>query len=153
MTITRADIESILVRRASGFMAAAGLAVTVAGSNADLNDPLGWALRKSGITPVLITAVADADVAKATDVDQLLDLAELRLLENIYGNLTLVDITLGPRKDALGQIGARLEKRIDVLREKIDKEYGIGASILQGGVITLDFADHNEGVADDDSQL
>ena len=65
------------------------------------------------------------------------------------GNLDDVDISLGPRNEALGQIPARLEKRIDRLTAKVQREHGVGAGFLEAGYITLDIADHNEDISEE----
>lgn len=141
MTITRANVESVLVQRAGSFMAAVGMATTVAGSNASLNDPIGWALRRAGYSVSSLTSVADSDLAglATTDTDKLLDLAEIRTLENVAGNLTQVDVTMGDRTDKFGQLLAQIEKRIERLRKQIEQDYGIGAGGLEVGLITHDF--------------
>jgi len=143
MTITRANVETILTRRAGNLMSALGLAVTYAGSNADLNDPIGYALRKLGYAVASITAVADADLAglAVADIDALLDLAEYRLLESVVGNWNLADITVLARSEKLGAL--RPDKRLEQLAAKL-AEYGVGAGTLQTGMISLDFAEHVE---------
>src|SRR5690242_14586451 len=101
MSLTRANIETILVKRCGPLMTAAGMATTVLGSNADLNDPIGYAVRKAGGSVTSFVAVADADIAGVDELgyDQLLDLAELRTLETILGNLDDVDLRVGPRDE------------------------------------------------------
>ena len=137
MTITRIDVEVELVKRQGARMSVAGLAVTVEGSNADLNQPMSVALRKMGLTasnPVSNTDLAELEDA---DIDEFYDRAELRLLENILGNLVLVDIDSGPRSEKLSQISASVEKAIARMEAKISSEYGVGYE-LEGGVIELD---------------
>ena len=49
MAHTRASIEAILIRRCGRMLAATELdGSTIDGSNADLNDPIGWAIRQLG---------------------------------------------------------------------------------------------------------
>jgi hypothetical protein len=147
MTITRANLEAILVRRAGKVMAIVGLdGASANGANADLNDPIGFALRKAGYGVTSIALVADADVASLSDddVDLVLDLAELRLLKNLQSNMTNVDFTIGPHSESQSQIGARLEKRIDQLETSIAQDYGVGIGTLEGGTISLDFAEHGD---------
>ena len=145
MTVTRANIESILVQRTGALMTFAGYAVTVAGSNANLNDPIGYALRQVGYSVASIALVVDADLATidSDDIDQILDIAELRTLENISGNLDDVDITTGPVKENLSQIAANLEKRMARLQEKINYSYGTGVTATTSSIIH-DFAEHND---------
>ncbi len=125
---TRANIEQELVGRASAWLAAAGMAVTYAGANASLNSPIGWAIRQSDGTVAAPALVTDADVATvaSADLDQLLDLAELRTLENVLANYALVDAKAGPVEAKASQLADRLERRIAQLRSWIAQAYGIG---------------------------
>ncbi len=138
---TRANVEAIIVRRLGAKLTAAGLAVTCTGSNADLNDPIGEALRMLGLTVIDPLNIADADVAGVSgdDLSAFLAVTELRTLENISGNLTLVDQSIGPRRMNLGQIADQVEKAIARLTSKIQREYGYGVGALQGGAVSLDF--------------
>jgi len=147
MTVTRDNIERILVARCGYLMNAAGLdGSTDDGTNTDLNDPIGYALRKAGYTVDNLGSVDDDDLSgvDVEDYDQVFDLAELRTLENILGNLDDVDIKLGPRSESLSQLSEMLDTRVMRLQAKIERQYGVGLSTLEAGVITLDFADHNE---------
>ena len=148
MTLTRANIEAILVQRCGAYMTAAGMVVTIAGSNANLNDPIGYAVRMCDGTVTDYLTVADADIltVNSTDYDKLLDIAELRTLENILGNLDDVDITVGPRTEKLNQLALNLLARANRLNKRIEDAYGIGAPSVDAGHITLDFADHNEAL-------
>lgn len=142
MALTRASVEAILVHRCRRMLTAAGLdGTTVDGSNADLNDGIGWAIRQLGGTVASIGAVSDSDLAAIaeSDTDALLDLAELRALENALGNLDLVDIKEGPEQQALGQIGVRLERAIARKRAQIERDHGIGLGTITAGVIDLAF--------------
>lgn len=149
MSLTRANIETILVKRCGPLMTAAGMATTVLGSNADLNDPIGYAVRKTGGSVTSFVAVADADIAGVDELgyDQLLDLAELRTLETILGNLDDVDLRVGPRDEKFSQLRTDTEKRMERLQKRIEKEYGIGVSI-EAGVVILDFVEHNESLSE-----
>ncbi len=147
MAVTRAQAELILIARHGPKMEAAGMdGITVSGSNADINDPLMTALLAMGITPANLAAVADSDLSGA-DINQLLDRAELRLCENISGNLDMVDITTGPRRESLSQLADQVEKTISRITKKIEKLYGeIGS--LYAGAISLDFSekvDYDDG--------
>jgi hypothetical protein len=126
-------------------LTAAGLdGVTVDGTNQDLVDPIADALRRLGAAPADLSTVGDADLAglDASRLPALLDLAELRALETVLGNLTAVDLRLGPRDEKFSQLPARLETRIARLQRKVESEHGI--SSVSSGVISLDFAEHNE---------
>ncbi len=141
MSYTRADAETELTHRTSKKMALVGFAVTNSGTNADLNSPLATALRKMGL-PVAGSKVADADMSLLTDAqyDEMLDRAELRLLQNIYQNIDFTNIEVGPRREELGQLADQTEKAIGDLEARIKAEYGVGASKLGVGSITHDYA-------------
>jgi hypothetical protein len=147
MTITRANVEAILVARCGKLLAAADLdGTTIAGTNASLNDPIGWAARQLGYPVANLTAVSDSDLANVTDdeVDQLLDLAELRTLQNIEGNLDDVDISANGRDESLGQLVKQVQTRLDRVKAAIEKTYGTGLGTLSAGVVTLDFMEKDE---------
>ncbi len=141
MSYTRTQVESELVSRASKKMALVGFAVTTNGSNTYLESPISTALRKMGFTQAGQT-VSDADLAALTlaKYDELLDRAELRLLENIYKNIDFTDIDVGPRKEALNQLADQLKDAIATLADRIKAEFGAGASKLGVGSVTHDYA-------------
>lgn len=140
MSFTRANIESILVQRAGPLMTKAGMATTTAGSNANLNDPIGFGLRQVGYTVADVTLVTDADLTSlaASGLDTFLDYAEYRLLLNISTNLTLVDTKVGQRSESLSQLAAQIERRLTWLSGVL----GVGVGTLTEGVLTYDFAQH-----------
>lgn len=143
MALTRANAELILIRRVGALLTAASLdGTTVDGTNVDLNDPIANALRRLDYTVTSAVLVADADLASlaAADYDAFFDLAELRTKRNVLGNLTLVDITAGPRSESLGQLAEQLRKDIDALQKQIAADYNIGVGTLEAGIVTLDFA-------------
>jgi hypothetical protein len=148
MTLTRALAEAELVKRQGARMALVEMAVTISGSNADLQSPLATALRKMGLSAS--APVTDGDLAVLGDdqIDEFLDRAELRLMTNIKGNLTLVDISNGPRSEKFGQLGQELREDIQEMRGRIEDEYGTGGT-LQGGVLSLDFQQKNDDVEDE----
>jgi len=138
---TRADIEQELVSRASAWLTSASMAVTFAGANADLNAPIGYAVRIAGGTVAAPSLVTDADVGTVTsaNLDLLLDVAELRTLENILAHYSLVDAKAGPVEAKASQLADRLERRIATLRTWLAQAYGIGGvTRLTAGVLTLD---------------
>ena len=126
MTLTRADAEVVLVQRAKGKMALVDMAITTVGTNADLNDPLSTAFRLLGYTPASPVTISDTDLTNLADskVTEFLDRAELRLLETIHGNIDLVDITVGPRRESLNQLADQVKDAIDALQKKISTRYG-----------------------------
>lgn len=127
MALTRAQCEVELLSRCGKLLTAASLdGVTANGSNPDLNSPLGYAIRMCGGTVADPSNVADSDLSTLSSVfDKLSDLAEYRTLENISGNLDLVDISEGPHRESLGQLAERVEKRLARLQEKLQKTYGL----------------------------
>ena len=128
---TRTDVEVVLVKRAGALMAKAGMAVTVVGSNADLDDPVAYALRQVGC--------ADVDGVASDDYDEFLDYAEYRLLENVLGNLTGVDTKLGPRSEMLSQLSRQVEAKM----KRIENKLGLSAGGITTGVIVHEFASHD----------
>lgn len=146
MALTRAQVETILVKRCGAMMSVAAMSVLTTGSNADLNDPIGYALRKSGFSVADPTSVSTADLAAVSndDLDQVLDIAEYRTLESILSAVNqFVDTSTGPYRQSLSQYADTLEKRITRLKTQIDNEYGTLGEV-EIGSIQLDFADHND---------
>jgi hypothetical protein len=149
LSLTRAQFESILVQRIGGWLANASLPVTIVGTNAALNDPLGYAIRVAGGTVTSYALVADADVATVADanLDKMLDVAELRALENVLSNFALVDAKAGPVEAKSSQFADRLIKVIDRLRAQLAVRYGIEGIVgMQTGVITLNFTELNDNI-------
>ncbi|MDD2921788.1 MAG: hypothetical protein PHQ36_05825 [Anaerolineales bacterium] len=146
MALTRTQIEKLLVKRASKRMAFVGMdGITDDGTNADLNEPISTALQRMGIAPADITEIKDADLTRVENPLELIDLAELRLLENILGNMDMVDITVGDRSERLSQFTADLGKAIERKQMQVEKEYGYGLGALTAGVISLNFQQkHND---------
>jgi len=146
MTITRTQAAVVLTARCAPMMEMAGMTTVPVGSNADLNDPLQWSVIELGGTVADIAAVTDADLATVASDDEryILDVAELRLLDNILSNLTLVDLSEGPHAEKFSQLTERLEKRRDRLAEQLEAVIGLGAASLTAGLLVLDFAEHVE---------
>jgi hypothetical protein len=145
MAVTRANVEGVLVDRQGSLMTFTGKdGATVDGTNGDLNDSIGYGIRKAGYTVDDISAVDDVDVARVSDddLDKMLDLSEFRLIESILGNLDEVDLKLGQRSESFSQLATRIEKTLDRKKKSIMDEYGIGLQELEAGRLTLDFADH-----------
>jgi hypothetical protein len=142
MAYTLENFQVLLVRRTSAIMAEVSMDTdTTSTANTDLADPLSFALRQIGIIPTDITAPADADFLTVTDdqIDELLDLAEYRLLTNIFQNFDDVDVRIGHRQEEFSQLANRVGQRIDRMRTHIRDVYGYGRDELEAGVIDLDF--------------
>ena len=149
--MNRTDAEKVLIRRCGTALTAVGLdGATATGANPDLNDPIWFALDRLGYGVVSISAVADPDIEAVSTEDYapFLDLAELRTLETTLNAATsLVDITVGPRRESLGQLSERLEKLIAAKRAVIYREYGdlFGAG-QEGGTFSVGFQEDGKNV-------
>jgi hypothetical protein len=124
MTITRAQVESNLVGRTGKRMELAGFAITTAGANADLNDPISSAMRSMGLEVSYPVTDANLSLVAETDISELFDRAELQLLQNCLNNFVLVDITLGPKVERLDQLSTQTQAVIDRKIKAIENRYG-----------------------------
>ena len=151
MSLTRANTELLLVARTKQWLSKASMAITTAGTNADLNDPIAYGVLQSGGTVASRVLVTDADIATvaSADEEQFLDIAELRTLQNVQGNLVVIDTAIGPRDEKLGQLLATLDKIVERKEERIEDLYGLGVAPLEVGVINLNFAEHDEDNVDE----
>ena len=140
--MTRTQAENVLIARCGKLLAACGIdGTTVNGTNASLTDPLAWALRQSGYSPAAFGAVTNTDLAgvQDSDIDKLIDLAEMKALENALGNFDATDISVGPRSESYDQIRAGIEKILTRKQASIMRLYGVGIGTLEAGVIAYDF--------------
>lgn len=149
--MNRANIESVLIGRCGQLLAAVGLdSATANGTNSDLNDPIWFALNRCGYGVTDISAVSDFDVSQVDDEDlaALLDIAELRVIETARNSATsLVDITIGPRRESLSQLSGQLEKTIASKRAQILLEHGsMFGRGLQAGTFAVGSQEDGEGV-------
>lgn len=149
--MNRANAEYMLIQRIGQVLAAVGRdGTTVNGTNADLNEPIWYALQQLGYGVVDLTLVTDADVlAVATeDFAPFLDLAELRVLESaLASSVILVDISIGPRRESLSQLSDRLQKTIDARRKEISSKYGdLFGSGLEGGSFYVSSQEDGENI-------
>lgn len=146
MSLTRANAESELVSRQKSRMEAVSMEVTFVGSNADLNSPIGFAVRKMGGTVASFGSVANADLTflDEADFDQFLDIAEYRLMLNIKGRWGMVDTKIGPRSENLSQFAEDLERDIARKLSDLQSLYGFGGGSLEAGVVDFDFAETDE---------
>lgn len=145
MTVTRADVEVILVKRIGLLFEAADLnGTTVDGTNVDMNDPIGYALRRLGYAVASAVLVADSDLSGLVDDDlnAFLDLAELRCLETFLGNFDDVNIKLGPRSESFSDLRVQAERRANRLRSSIARQYGLEDVSIDVGALRYDFAEH-----------
>jgi len=146
MALTRATLEANLIRRIGHLLTVAGLdGTTVSGSNADLADPIAFALRELGITVATLNSPTDAEVATvaADDHNQLLDVAEIRAMQTALNCvLDLVNTEAGNRVDEYSQLANGLQLRLDRAELRARRLYGWTAGALEAGYATLDFAQH-----------
>ena len=129
MSITRIEVEQVLARRLGGFLAEADMDALQDGVNPWLTDPLRWALTALGYTVASITAVTDSDLSgvETAHTEALLDLAELRTLEAVQTNLTVVDVTAGPLSERRSQLADRINEMVTERRKVYGNRY---ASLL-----------------------
>jgi len=148
-TYTRAQVETVLVSRTGKWLTLVGKATTIVGTNADLNDAIGTAVRLLEGTVANPSLVADADIqtVDSDSYDALLDISELRVLYSIRGNLTVVDVVSGPFEETFSDIGDYIDDQIKALEDRIENLYGLGGPEMLAGVITRDIASHNESIA------
>lgn len=146
MALTRANAEFMIVADLSGLLSAADMTITVVGSNANLNRPIGRALAYLGYSVTDITSVADADVAQVTDAKtaEFCDLLILYTMETILGWLDDVDLTVGPRTEKLSQLTTQVERKLASLSKRMQLLYGYGLSTPETGYITRYFAEHGD---------
>ena len=141
MTFTLAQIQtSLLSRGLEELHTELGWSVVTTGLNAKLNDAMAWGLNHLGIEPTDFTVLVDDDFSAVTHdtLNELLDSAEYRQLQNIFRALTSVDVKIGHRTEEFSQLANRVGQAIDKMRTYIRKEYGIGRGTLDTGTIDLD---------------
>lgn len=143
--LTRVIAETILVNRLGPMMAVAEMAVTIVGTNGDLDDPLAWATRGVDGATAAHNTVTDAELALvgAADYDDLMTLAEWRTLKNIQGALNAVDLTVGPRSEKLSQYAEKVQQMLNNL-EPLVEGLGLLTVPVTTGYITIDIAEHDE---------
>lgn len=147
MSLTRAAVEGILLVRVGPRLAMPEVGLTITPDPATgrvecLTGPLLEGLRAAGVGPADPLDVTDADLAgvAAAAVPRLLDLAELRALEDALGRWTEPDQTAGPSNSySLGSLYAAFEKTVERKRAEVQRRYGVGLSSPVGGRLDLDF--------------
>ena len=143
MALTRAQVDVILLKRAAHLMLAAELdGTTDDGTNPDLVDPIASTLLLLEYSVADLSEVTDEDLAPVIvdDYSALFDLSELRLLQNILGNLMVTDYGLGPRSEKLGQIRDGLIKRLQQMDDLLE-EYGIRRA-MKTDMLIFDISEH-----------
>lgn len=149
MAMTRAEAESVLIRRCGKMLDAAGLdGTTVDGTNADLTDPLGVALRHLGFSPAGLVTVTDSDLSGVDDsnVVEFLDVAALAAMRASLNNWVEPDQIAGQdtRQD-LGKLRESLRTSIGAEEKRLADLYNYGvASGIEAGTLTLGFQTREE---------
>lgn len=144
MPLTREAVETVLVRRCGRLMAWANLdGEGHAGSNADLADPIASALRACDVELIDPTEPADDDFLglAAADHGKFLDVAELRCLESVWGNLDEVTEQEGTDRQEWTRARQEIAARIESKRKQIAEEHGLGMGSLSAGSMTLLWAE------------
>ena len=113
---SRANVEAVIVKRLGVMLRAAGLdSTTVAGTNVDLNDPIGAALMQMGYPVADIALVTTAEVAAvpALKLNKFLEVVEARTLSNILQSLNDVSVFVGPKGNQLARLVAQTQSTAD----------------------------------------
>lgn len=164
MAITRLQLEKLLVGpdmmsgRAGRIAVKARLydpTTVTLGAIPALADPIYQGLRSFEVYAADPTDPVDADIATIApaDLGQMLDVAELRLLESSLGNWDRYDQQAGIDSQSQGRLGELLLKRITDLRAKLVQIYGVvpgvtGTTAFGIGVIDLDFQQSTDPAQD-----
>ena len=148
MTLTRASVEAVLIRRAGKLLTVAGLdGATKDGTNADLGDPIAFGLRQLGVTVASPSSPTDAEVGNLADddQDQFFDMAEIRILETVLNHvLDLVNTEAGSRVDEYSQLANGIQLRLDRAELRARRLYGWTAGTLEASYAYLELAQHGE---------
>lgn len=149
MAMTRADAESVLIRRCGKMLVAAGLdGTTIDGTNADLADPLGVALRHLGFSPAGLTSVTTADLSSidASNVVEFLDVASLAAMRAALNNWAEPDQVAGQdNRQDLGKLRESLRATVKAEEDRLADLYNYGvAAGVAAGTLTYGFQTREE---------
>jgi hypothetical protein len=142
MPITRAVLESFVVARTAAWVVLCKISATplVDGyPRAWMHDPIGFAVRNSGGKTFNIAAPTDEDVQSVPDanIDQAMDLCELRLLETCLGNFARTNVTAGEIRQDWAVLYKQMCDRVISLRKRTASLWNIGGEVgTQGGAGT-----------------
>lgn len=119
---------------------------TIDGTNADLTDAIASATRYLGGTVLIPTALTDVDLATIPEEYQgaIFDASEMYLINNLRSQYLAVDQVTGPFQAKLSQLAERWLKDWDILKKKLEDEFGLGAPELTTGIIEQNFASHGD---------
>ena len=126
MAITKVAVNSVIDDRCGAFLSEARR-MTNDPTKPSIGQCIGWAVRALGYTTASLTDVTDSDLSAVPDIkaDALLDLAELRTLQSIETNLTMVTSTTGPVSDQWNDLSKRLADIIPRKQALIMAQHGI----------------------------
>lgn len=124
MSYTVAQVDGVISNRIGAYLSLANM-TSEESPNPALADPILWALRMLGYTPAALDEVTDSDLEVThSDLDALLDLAELRALETVQTQYTRVSGALGPLREDWGELGKRLADLVKVKRDNAAAQHG-----------------------------
>lgn len=152
MPVTEAQIETELIARDGSLLTNAGLdGTTVNGTNAAILPAVAWALRQMGYPTTTFNVVTPTDLARVPDsqLDELIDLAEYRVLLNIQGRLSTTRISLGPLTEEFSGVGDLVKLKLGNLLLQLRALYGFGLGTIGVGVIDWNIAGRT--TADDEN--
>ena len=139
MALLVTDLKAGSPAAASATLTKAGLDGSAA-SSAWL-EPLAASARELGLTLASPLTVGDADLAVVTQaqVSQLVDVAELRSLENALGNLTKVSQKGVARRTGVGRTAGGAGEAIARKAAYVRDRYGVGRATIQAGTVRLEY--------------
>lgn len=128
--LTVAKVEEVIEARIGGFIAQVR-EITGQPDQPSILESASWSLRKMGYTVADVATVTDDELGEVSAglVDVVLDLAELRTLRSLPGNLPAIDVVTGPMQTKLSNLLPALEVMIKRRGEEIANEHG---SLLPG---------------------
>ena len=155
MPITRATAEKVLVGpdllsgrlgRRAVMAKLYDLDAGVLGAIPAVGAMLADGLASLGIHPDDPTDPIDDDFALVADADraQLFDMAELRGLDSILGNLDELDEQVGEDRQDWTKFAEHVRQRAKDLRAWCEGRYGVGTASPSLGVIDLGFAESGD---------
>jgi hypothetical protein len=144
---TVAKAAARLVRKRRKWLAAVGMDTNPGAGNEDAADALIGAMEwlESGLNDP--GRIADGDLAGMTAARwaELIDVADLRLMEAILGNADEVTSSTDNRKKAATDFAMWVQGEIKAKRDELRRRYGYGLGSLTAGSIGLGFQSGDPG--------
>jgi hypothetical protein len=147
--LTLAALQGVLYLRRGKFLAKLWpSAVDASSSAAYLADPIAYGLRQTGYSVADPFAPVDADLAAValTDIDQVADVSELRLLESLVGNWLKPDAQMGQDKQMWGSLLVELRQLLQDKAAACKSQYGQGLMGLTPCSLDLGFAAQDDAI-------